>query len=160
MIRLENVLKISLQDVLKMSWRRLEDVLKTPWSLDVLKTSSSRRMFAGLFSCRKRISFISLRNYFFVKKGTCSKFLLLFDLLWGGIVFLTLFFKLDSFIGQKEKFAKDFLMRITKSTFFQNSWIFGRSSLPNHWRRSGAFIVNFEHISHLALPFLSSTLSK
>ena len=41
MIRLENVLKISLQDVLKMSWRRfsrcLEDVLKTSWN--VLKTS-------------------------------------------------------------------------------------------------------------------------
>ena len=38
MIRLENVLKASLQDVLKMSsnvlktsWRRLEDVLKTHW---------------------------------------------------------------------------------------------------------------------------------
>ena len=35
MIRLENILKISLQDVLKMSWRRLsrrlEDVLKTSW---------------------------------------------------------------------------------------------------------------------------------
>ena len=52
MIRLENVLKTSLQDVLKMSWRRLEDfletswrrlenVLKTPWRRleDVLKTS-------------------------------------------------------------------------------------------------------------------------
>ena len=29
MARLENVLKISLQDVLKMSWRHLEDVFKT-----------------------------------------------------------------------------------------------------------------------------------
>ena len=40
MIRLENVLKISLQDVLKTSWRCLEDVfqevLKTSWQ-DVLK---------------------------------------------------------------------------------------------------------------------------
>ena len=31
MVRLENVLKISLQDVLKMSWRHLEDVFKTSW---------------------------------------------------------------------------------------------------------------------------------
>ena len=41
MIRLENALKISLQDVLKMSWGRLEDVLKT-FLQDVLKTSSER----------------------------------------------------------------------------------------------------------------------
>ena len=42
MIRLQNILKASLQDVLKMSWRRfcrrLEDVLKTSWQ-DVLKMS-------------------------------------------------------------------------------------------------------------------------
>ena len=31
MIRPESVLKTSLRDVLKMSWRRLEDVLKTFW---------------------------------------------------------------------------------------------------------------------------------
>ena len=29
-----------------------------------------------------------------------------------------------------------------------------------HWRRSGVFIVNFEHISHLVLVFLLSTLSR
>ena len=29
-----------------------------------------------------------------------------------------------------------------------------------HWRRSGIFIVNFEHISHLALLFLLLTLSR
>ena len=28
-----------------------------------------------------------------------------------------------------------------------------------HWRRSGIFIVNFEHISHLVLVFLLLTLS-
>ena len=28
------------------------------------------------------------------------------------------------------------------------------------WRRSGVFIVNFEHISHLALVFLLLTLKK
>ena len=29
-----------------------------------------------------------------------------------------------------------------------------------HWRRSGVFIVNFEHISHLVLVFLLLTLSE
>ena len=29
-----------------------------------------------------------------------------------------------------------------------------------HWRRSGIFIVNFEHITHLALVFLLLTLSR
>ena len=29
-----------------------------------------------------------------------------------------------------------------------------------YWRRSGIFIVNFEHISHLALMFLLLTLSR
>ena len=91
MVRLENVLKISLQDILKMSWRHLEDVFKTSWrrlediwprriywswprrledvfwrlrlrqtysswsrrllktkTKDVFKTSSSRRLFAGV----------------------------------------------------------------------------------------------------------------
>ena len=30
----------------------------------------------------------------------------------------------------------------------------------HHWRRSGVFIVDFEHISHLVLVFLLSTLSR
>ena len=55
MVRLENVLKISLQEVLKISWRHLEDVFETCWRRledalkmswrrfeDVLKTSSKR----------------------------------------------------------------------------------------------------------------------
>ena len=29
-----------------------------------------------------------------------------------------------------------------------------------HWRRSGTFIVNFEHISHLVLVFLLLTLRR
>ena len=30
----------------------------------------------------------------------------------------------------------------------------------HHWRRSGVFIVNFKHLSHLALVFLFLTLSR
>ena len=63
--RLEDVWETFLQDVLKTSWkrfedvlaRRLEDALKTysedkyiGLDQDVLKTSSSRRMFAGKFT--------------------------------------------------------------------------------------------------------------
>ena len=29
-----------------------------------------------------------------------------------------------------------------------------------HWRRSGVFIVNFEHVSHLVLVFLLLTLNR
>ena len=29
-----------------------------------------------------------------------------------------------------------------------------------HWRRSGVFIVNFEHTSHLVLVFLLLTLNR
>ena len=31
---------------------------------------------------------------------------------------------------------------------------------PRQWRRSGVFIVKFEHISHLALVFLLLTLRR
>ena len=34
------------------------------------------------------------------------------------------------------------------------------SPVGNYWRRSGVFIVNFEHISHLVLVFLFLTLSR
>ena len=30
----------------------------------------------------------------------------------------------------------------------------------HHWRHSGVFIVNFKHISHVVLMFLSLTLSR
>ena len=33
-------------------------------------------------------------------------------------------------------------------------------NLDSHWRHSGIFIVNFEHISHLVLVFLLLTLSR
>ena len=44
MVRLENALMISLQDVLKMSWRHLKDVFKTSWRCleDALKRSWRR----------------------------------------------------------------------------------------------------------------------
>ena len=63
MVRLENVLKISLQDVLKMSWRRLEDIWprRIYWSWlrglqDVLKTSSEEvRLRRTYSSCSRRL---------------------------------------------------------------------------------------------------------
>ena len=41
-------------------------------------------------------------------------------------------------------------------------WVWMNAQFFNdecHWRRSGVFIVNFEHISHLALVFLLLTLN-
>ena len=35
-----------------------------------------------------------------------------------------------------------------------------KTSKRRHWLRSGVFIVNFEHISHLVLVFLLLTLSR
>ena len=35
-----------------------------------------------------------------------------------------------------------------------------KTSERRHWRRSGVFIVNFEHISYLLLVFLLLTLNK
>ena len=35
-----------------------------------------------------------------------------------------------------------------------------RKKCRRHWRRSGAFIVNFEHISYVFLMFLLMTLNK
>ena len=58
MIHLENVLKISLQDILKMSLKRLEDVLKTSLQR-ISKTfclkTSSREMFAGNLHQREEL---------------------------------------------------------------------------------------------------------
>ena len=34
-----------------------------------------------------------------------------------------------------------------------------RNAERRHWRRSGVFVVNFEHISHLNLVFLLLTLN-
>ena len=36
----------------------------------------------------------------------------------------------------------------------------GVKYVQSQWRRSGIFIVNFEHISHLVLVFLLLTLSR
>ena len=40
------------------------------------------------------------------------------------------------------------------------NYMFQANNRNTRWRRSGVFIVNFEHISHLFLVFISSTLSK
>ena len=44
------------------------------------------------------------------------------------------------------------------SDFIRNVRKYGTDKSP-YWRRSGVFIVNFEHISHLVLVFLFLTLS-
>ena len=36
----------------------------------------------------------------------------------------------------------------------------GQGLKGRHWRRSGVFIVNFEHVSHIFLVFLLLTLNR
>ena len=46
-----------------------------------------------------------------------------------------------------------------KATSASVSVCYNKDTSRRHWRRSGIFIVNFEHISHLILGFLLLTLN-
>ena len=52
--------------------------------------------------------------------------------------------------------------KLTTETLEQgvNSKLTLKTPKQHHWRRSGFFIVNFEHNSHLVLVFLLLTLSR
>ena len=53
--------------------------------------------------------------------------------------------------------VKLIFIRIVSNMFFLSpSWYL---LVQRHWRPSGVFIVNFEHISHLVLVFLLLTLN-
>ena len=49
---------------------------------------------------------------------------------------------------------------LTKNPWNLKGFSLRISLLRRHWRRSGVFIVDFEHISHLVLVFLLLTLSR
>ena len=50
--------------------------------------------------------------------------------------------------------------RITKTRCERYSKLTIKTPERHHWRCSGVFIINFEHISHLVLVFLFLTLSR
>ena len=88
-----------------------------------------------------------------------------FDLIWLVV------FKLEHFTAQKMKVStKDFFSKCDHIRSFLRIWshLLKKSLMENfiflcsgcQWRRSGVFIVNFEHVSHLVLVFPSLTLSK
>ena len=52
----------------------------------------------------------------------------------------------------------DFLVMCKKNDLIRNIRLI--SKFMTFWRRSGIFIVNFEHVSHLVLVFLVLTLSR
>ena len=66
-------------------------------------------------------------------------------------------------MGNNLKFAS---VEINKALSVSIQSVFTYSKLTietperRHWRRSGVFIVNFEHISHLVLVFLLLTLNR
>ena len=86
MIRLENVLKISLQDVLKTSSKRLEDVLKMSWRRfcktswrrleNVLKTSWRRIAKTNILVLTKT-SWGRLEDVFWRRKAKANIFVLI-----------------------------------------------------------------------------------
>ena len=86
MIRLENVLKISFQDVLKMSSKRLEDVLKMSWRRfcktswrrleNVLKTSWRRMAKANILILTKT-SWRPLEDVFWRRMAKTNMFVLI-----------------------------------------------------------------------------------
>ena len=60
--------------------------------------------------------------------------------------------------------ASNYLLKVnnrnTRARFELCSMLTIKTLERCHWRHSGVFIVNFEHISHLVLVFLLSTLSR
>ena len=66
-------------------------------------------------------------------------------------------------LNSKDKNIFDLLERARDPT--QPAFTYSKLTIETlehgrHWRRSGIFIVNFEHISHLVLVFLLLTLSR
>ena len=60
--------------------------------------------------------------------------------------------------------AGDYMLKVNNRTTRTRCEICSKLTIKTperrHWRRSGVFIVNFEHISHLVLVFLLLTLSR
>ena len=54
--------------------------------------------------------------------------------------------------------AGNYMFKINKETLEQGMKYV--QSQQRQWRRSGIFILNFEHVSHLVLVFLLLTLSR
>ena len=83
MIRLESVLKISLQDVLKMSERRLQNVLKTSLRcFEELLKASRRRLNKMSWKCLEDVlktygqdEYIGIENVFWRRKAKANIFL-------------------------------------------------------------------------------------
>ena len=60
--------------------------------------------------------------------------------------------------------AGSYMFKITNRNTRKRCQICSRLTIKTsdrrQWRRSGVFVVNFEHISHLVLEFLLLTLSR
>ena len=71
---------------------------------------------------------------------------------------------LRSSLTAKENPAGIYLLKVNNRNIRTRCEICSKVTIKTpeqrHWRRSGVFIVNFEHISHLVLVFLLLTLSR
>ena len=79
---------------------------------------------------------------------------------WNNVTFyLHLYFNLNSLIKKnkwkRKLYVSLFFLSIVNTAFLKCTHSFASLS----WRRSGVFIVNFEHISHLTIVFLLLPLS-
>ena len=82
-----------------------------------------------------------------------------------GSLFIIIWYRYKK-LEQSEYPAGNFMFKVNKRNTRTRCEIFSKLTMKTtefrHWRhqrRSGVFIVNFEHISHLVLVFLLLTLS-
>ena len=97
-----------------------------------------------LFS-KKKICFLSF-NILYVMKNNSKKIIFLIQ---------KIFYTSKSFLHISVIYpAGNYMFKVNNTNFRT------RTLKRHQWRRSGIFIINFEHISHLLLVFLLLTLSR
>ena len=143
MVRLENVLKISLQDILKMSWRHLEDVFKTSWRRledalkrswrrleNVLKTSWRRIAKTNILVLTKT-SWRRLEDVFWRRKAKANIFVLI-KTSWRRLL-------KTSPEDKDERRLQDVFKTSSSRQMFAGLWLYLSSSLWGIFLRSNVF---------------------
>ena len=77
----------------------------------------------------------------------------------GGLI-LRLTFTFAWSTSTNRKVAVFYLLKVNNTNIWTRCEICSKLTIKTPWCRSGVFIVNFEHISHLVLMFLSLIFSR